>query len=434
MNVRNLRNSARQSGFTMVELMIGVLIGLVAIVVMFQVFAVAESQKRTTAGTGDAQQEGVSSLYLMERDARMAGYGMNYFPLLGCNVWGYWNPSGKVFNFTLAPAVITHNAANVPDKLRLAYANVDTMAFPAGIGAPNSTDKTPGYVWLERDPTQFKTGDLFIAGEVPVSPNPMKDCSLFQATFLDFTKNAVRFSDLFYVDDGTLVTYPAKYTPPTASAGTQVAPHNPFYAYWTNATSSGGRVMDIGNDPTVVEYSVVNNQLVAKNVLNPDDTGVVVADNIVQFKAQYGWAYWDNTGTNPCALNPTVLTPCRINPSNAIYSARIVPGTPQDQWADDLPASPYVMQPNDWRRIIAVRFIIVARSGNKERKSQTTGLCTATTVMPKWVVNNTTIDVSNTGDPDWGCYRYKTFETVVPIRNLMWFPDPNGATGGTAAS
>ncbi len=429
--MRNLRTSARQSGFTMVELMIGVLIGLVAIVVMFQIFSVAESQKRTTAGAGDAQQEGVSSLYMMERDTRMAGYGMNYFPFLGCNVWGYWNPSGKVFNFTLAPAVITHNAANVPDKLRLAYANVDAFSFPGGIIHPTSTP--PGSVWLERDPTQFRTGDLFIVGEVPVSPNPLKDCSLFQATLLDFTQNSVRYTDLFYVDDASLATLPAKYTPPSASSGTQVAPHNPFYAQWTSGTASGGRVMDIGSDPTVVEYSVVNNQLVARSVLNPDDTGVVIADNIVQFKAQYGWAYFDNTGA-PCTLNSTTLSPCRINPSNAIYGPRIAPATAQDQWADDLPASPYVMTPSDWRRIIAIRFIIVARSGNKERKSQATGLCTATTTMPKWVVNNTTIDVSNTGDPDWGCYRYKTFETVVPIRNLMWFPDPNGGSAGTGAS
>jgi type IV pilus assembly protein PilW len=44
--------------------------------------------------------------------------------------------------------------------------------------------------------------------------------------------------------------------------------------------------------------------------------------------------------------------------------------------------------------------------------------------MPVWSVNNQTIDLS--ADPDWKCYRYRTFEAVVPIRNLMWFPDPNG--------
>ena len=56
------------------------LVGLIATVVMFQVFAVSEGQKRTTTGAGDAQQNGVSSVFLIERDARMAGYGMNYLP------------------------------------------------------------------------------------------------------------------------------------------------------------------------------------------------------------------------------------------------------------------------------------------------------------------------------------------------------------------
>jgi hypothetical protein len=27
-----------------------------------------------------------------------------------------------------------------------------------------------------------------------------------------------------------------------------------------------------------------------------------------------------------------------------------------------------------------------------------------------------------TGTVDWDCYRYKKFEAVVPLRNIIWMP------------
>ena len=69
-------------GFTLVEIMVGVLIGLIGTVVIFQVFAVSEGQKRTTTGAGDAQQNGVFALFQVERDLRTAGFGLAHLPVL----------------------------------------------------------------------------------------------------------------------------------------------------------------------------------------------------------------------------------------------------------------------------------------------------------------------------------------------------------------
>jgi type IV pilus assembly protein PilW len=76
-----------------------------------------------------------------------------------------------------------------------------------------------------------------------------------------------------------------------------------------------------------------------------------------------------------------------------------------------------------WGLILAVRLAVVARSGQPERPDPTTFLCNTTTVAtaPSWN-NGTAIDV--TTDPDWQCYRYRVFETVIPIRNLIWLPTP----------
>ena len=59
---------SRESGFTIVELMVGMLIGLISIVVMFQIFAVSEGQRRTTSGAGDAQQNGVTEDIVRKMD------------------------------------------------------------------------------------------------------------------------------------------------------------------------------------------------------------------------------------------------------------------------------------------------------------------------------------------------------------------------------
>ena len=103
-----------------------------------------------------------------------------------------------------------------------------------------------------------------------------------------------------------------------------------------------------------------------------------------------------------------------------------------DNWADSLPTVAGSMLAPNWRQIIAMRFVLVARSGQREKVNPALGYCDATPTMPVWSVNNRTLDLST--DPDWKCYRYRKFEAVVPIRNLLWFPDPNGTNEDPAAN
>jgi type IV pilus assembly protein PilW len=57
--------------------MVAMVIGMIGIIIMMQVFASAEGQKRTTTGTGDAQSNGAMAIYTLQRDIREAGYGFN---------------------------------------------------------------------------------------------------------------------------------------------------------------------------------------------------------------------------------------------------------------------------------------------------------------------------------------------------------------------
>jgi type IV pilus assembly protein PilW len=88
--------------------------------------------------------------------------------------------------------------------------------------------------------------------------------------------------------------------------------------------------------------------------------------------------------------------------------------------------------PQDYQRIAAIRLAVVARSREPDKKPGSG--CVATAAAP--VVFSTeeplgvatipiTVNVDVAGAPDadyWRCYRYRAFETIVPIRNAGWRP------------
>jgi type IV pilus assembly protein PilW len=65
---------------------------------------------------------------------------------------------------------------------------------------------------------------------------------------------------------------------------------------------------------------------------------------------------------------------------------------------------------------------VVARSALAEKPAAGLGApCDTTTVAPTWSGNTggaRSFDLSI--DPNWKCYRYRVFETTVPLRNWIW--------------
>src|SRR3989454_10929624 len=89
--MRPSRHRVSGHGFSMVELLVAMLIGLIGMIIIFQVFQVSEGIKRSTTSGGDAQQNGVIALYTVERGFKNAGMGFNATGLVGCNIVGYAN-------------------------------------------------------------------------------------------------------------------------------------------------------------------------------------------------------------------------------------------------------------------------------------------------------------------------------------------------------
>jgi len=75
--------------------------------------------------------------------------------------------------------------------------------------------------------------------------------------------------------------------------------------------------------------------------------------------------------------------------------------------------------PNDLKRLIAIRFAVVARSS--ERNDQG---CNA--VQPQWTAGDAItgqlalIDITLNHVTNWNCFRYRVLEAEVPLRNLIW--------------
>ena len=115
----------RERGMSLVEILVGVLIGLIGIVVIFQVLSVSENRKRTTVQGSDAQSAGAIALYTLQRDVQLGGYGFGgaHSKQIGCLVQasdkGDTTPVPPVpprpnFTFRLYPIEIVQGRAARP--------------------------------------------------------------------------------------------------------------------------------------------------------------------------------------------------------------------------------------------------------------------------------------------------------------------------------
>ncbi|HYL19462.1 MAG TPA: PilW family protein [Burkholderiales bacterium] len=353
-------------GFGLVEIMVAMVIAMVGMIVIFQVFALSESYNRTAISGSDAQENGAYSLYVLEQEMRAAGWGFNNSRALGCNVLAY-NSSLGALNYTLAPVVINAGPGNGSDSLEVNSGNQNLLVAPVAI-YQDQVSTTDPFVVANR--YGFNVGDLILASE------PGKSCTLAQVSQL-----------------------------PTGAQSTTIMRTGAGYPY-NNPSGSGvmytaaGFVFNLGSAPTRDVFSVVNNQLVVLPQLS-STTQQVVADGVVQIKAQYGKDNGVNNGTVP-----------------------VGPYTANDGVVDSYDN----VTPNSaaaWGQVLTVRIGVVTRSAQPEKPSGGGTACNTTTTAPTWSGSTTLSGASLdpfdlTANANWMCYRYKVFETVIPVKNILW--------------
>jgi type IV pilus assembly protein PilW len=396
-----------QRGLSLVELMVAMTISLIGMIVIFQVFEVSQGIKRTTTSGGDAQQNGAIALYSMDRDVRNAGMGFNDVAQAGCNIIGYDNTRVPT-DFPVAGAslllvpvrIVPGPNSRTPDTLVVMYGSQTHSASATTINTTMGVSTDPVRVTSTYG---FRPGDLILLRQTGTA-NP---CSIMEVTQVIGDELRHQSGSYTLGAGGAQVT--ARFNKPTGLGVLYTtAPVTNVYNLG-NLYDTGGMTL-----PVHTTWSISNNALTttAVFVVSPPST---IADNIVHMRALYGL----DDGVD----NGTVTYSTLFNAGDGLV----------DRWVDGNTVP-------DWRYVIAVRLVVVARSAQPEIPAAGRGApCDTTPAEPTWSGSNpaaapnnwagppwnfnTRLDLSTPADTptnNWQCYRYKTFETTVPVRNWIW--------------
>jgi type IV pilus assembly protein PilW len=373
-------------GFSIVELMVAVTVGMLAIMFATRLIVSSEQNKSIGLGSSDQMQNGMLALFSITEDATQAGWGINDDLIAGCNTVfsdtaGYALPAADRGGVSVTPlaAVVIRNNANGSDELSL-----NTGSSPSGVGSVKVSDTYAGADTLRIStaaPFGFLKDDAII-----VVPEPRGgDCALAQLT-ADPLGSVLTFTAL----------PEARYNRNTLGA-----------AFGANLA----RVYNLGpaRNLALHTWSVQNGVLMlrASNLAGAMAARSTVVEGIVALKAQYGFA----SGA--------------FNPATGMQVA---------QWSNTMinaDGDAVTGSAGDYQQVAAIRVAVVARSKVPE-KPASNGQCSATTAKPVVFASASpasvtavpvTVEVAQAGDTiSWKCYRYRVFETIIPIRNSGWRP------------
>ncbi len=375
------RAGARGAGI--IEIMVGILIGMVVVLAVYNVLVVAEGYKRSTIGLSDAQITGQLAQFVLNRELSSGGNGMmsGLDALARCDEW----------RLRPMPTLITDGGGPmVSDAMTVYYSNAPRIVHPVSFGAAGAAGNPLQVI----SPNGFAVNDWVIATETSLGG---VNCSLVQVTGI--------------TQDPSLAAYPP------ADVGGRIALSYDLKAGAAFNHTTGSRAVNLGPRVTRTRYSVS----AAKQQLDSLDenpglavaaTPVPIAQNIVLLKAQYGvdviadaqgvvdcWTSADNLDTCGNGVDYTDTTFMAV-PAPALNAARI-------------------------RSIKAVRVAIVVRSDDDVKPDAANAtLLNQTAWLFNCAANDATcqgrMQIDNTILQDYR--RYRIYEVTIPLRNSIFFP------------
>ena len=424
-------------GFSLIEVMVGMLIGLIGCIVIFQVFSVNERYKRSTTSGSDAQVSGALAIFALEREIKMAGFGVNDRIALGCNMLAYTSTRGtgvENYSLTLAPIQIHAGPdAATPDIISVSYGA--PFEFVPGAALATANMAPAGNFRLENR-GGVRRWDFLLAFQ-PSQAN----CSLVNVTNLPLDAGATPTCAGSNTSDAVEI---CPTTNKTDADGVQRQynpggglPGAPTYTVSAGATNT--RFYSFGPEPVFNVYRLINNTLSVCNmrISNCASTAAAnwqaVMENVVFMKAYYGMDTNDDGVVD--TYDPRV---CRDTAGVAGYTAANGDNF-GDEWAESADTdsdglhdtwSPAAPSAYDWSRVQSVRIAVVVRSSNPEREIVSPATLQLWPDNPAASGSGCTSTAALTGPdqtgPSWTVpdrtYRYRVFETIVPLRNSIWLP------------
>lgn len=359
-----------ESGLSLVEVLVGLVIGLIGIIVMMQVYALSEERKRTTTAGSDAQNSAFIALDTLQRAITQSGVGFAHTRLLDCNIQ---LPNGNPV--PLAPVIIN------PPNTVIPAGDANSIRLLVSYGSSN--DQPDGY-----NLSAPSTGPSYtLTSSGPVNVN-------------DWLVHAPTGCPLLL----RRVT--------NHGAGTL----NVDVAANPSTTDSASALFNLGATPRFLAYAVRNGTLVVCDYMTSncgDATAASLANqniwqpvisNVAAFQAQYG----RDTSATKDGIPDTF-----------------------DQATPDPAAPVFLTVGCDRARISAIRLAVVTRSVQYEKNVVVPAAVAASARLP-WLgdpdLNNDgagdggagSAPLTISGITDWDHFRYRVFETVIPLRNIIW--------------
>jgi type IV pilus assembly protein PilW len=331
-------------------------IGMIGIIVMMQLFSLTEGQKRATTGSGDAQSAGAIALYGLQRDIRQSGYGITDIRLLGCNIL---LRAGVTLN-SIAPVTINH--ASIP----AGEPNTDTLLIVYG----NSNSSPQGEV---------------ITDQTSAATPP-------------YTVGALAS---FLVNDRVIAAPAVRLTPCSLMLDT-VTGVGANVAVTTGSAGMGqGTLFSLGQAPKVLAYAVHRGNLTLCDYMT---SNCAAACTLTDGPASTAVGGSCNASWVPIASNVVSLR-AEYGRDTSVPMDAVV-----DTYDQTTPATACA-----WSMAAAIRLALVVRSGQFEKTVVTAG-------APVWAgtTSATPVLINLTSEANWQNYRYKLYQTTVPLRNVSW--------------
>lgn len=357
-------------GFTLVELMVGLALGLLTVLVISQVLAMAEGKKRSVSMGSDAQVNGSLTLFTLQRDIQQAGYGIAQLPSsLGCLVKAK-RSGADAFQFTLAPVVINNGTSDAPDQLTVVQGQTTGFSTPLTLTGDHGATAT---AFAVKSSFGVPAGSMMIA--VPRLLGSGSTCTLFNVTH----------------DAASPLTAISPTRLP--NGGGDAGPWNHSELFPPGGYVTDDLLLHIGSlvRRTYAVSSAHNLQLSELSLTSGTDVTQDLYPQIVNLQAFYG----KDTDANGVVDRYDATTPTT----------------------------------NDgWKQVLAIRIAVVARSNQYEKDEVTAS-------APLWDVGASATFADATPAPcgaskcislkvsqldQWKHYRYKVYDTIVPLRNVLW--------------
>lgn len=373
------RSLSLQSGFGLVEIMVGVVIGLIGVLVIYQVYNVAEGFKRNTTAAGEAQQAGLFSAFMLGTQLSNSGTGLD---AAATDLQWCVDTGNIATSFRPIPVLITDGGGNANSDSFV----VNYSAAPDLLVTAQFTQTVAGSAaYPVHSPGGFHKGDLIVG---IVSPNTAGSPCVSSTVTAD--------------PSGTL-----------DANGVVTITQSGTVANFTNSSL----LFNLGpcSAQQKVQYSVLNGVLYSIPLLNADPSNLAtcgqpavlqacpsvscipLASNVVLMKIEYGINTTGNKeqtldtwvqATAAATWDPATLLPASVTKLNQIKAVRIGIIVQSEQFDKSL---------GDYNWVL---FDCPAVD-----KTTCQGRLTGTQAA----------SVSPAGN-----WRFRTYETVIPLRNAIW--------------